>query len=388
MKYIDEFRAGKLARQLALTLTGLADTGRQYHFMEFCGGHTHTLFRYGITDLLPENIEMHHGPGCPVCVLPMARMDMAIELAMRPEVILCSYGDMLRVPGSKQNSLFKARALGADVRVIYSPADSLGIARENPGKEIVFFAIGFETTTPPTAQIMIQAQKQGITNFSVFCNHVLTPPAITAILSPARTFSPTKKKESAEHQCPPVALDGLVGPGHVSLITGSRIYEALVRRFHKPVVIAGFEPIDLLHSIIMLVKQVNEGRHEVEVQYSRAVKAEGNLRAQELVASTLTLRESFEWRGFGEIPNSALRINDSFAALDAEKKFTLPQCPQATENKACRCPEVLRGQIKPPECKLFGNHCTPDNPIGACMVSAEGACAAYYEYKPDHGSTH
>ncbi|OIP09581.1 MAG: hydrogenase formation protein HypD [Betaproteobacteria bacterium CG2_30_59_46] len=362
MKYIDEFRDGALARKLAADIRREAQPDRTYGLMEFCGGHTHAIFRYGVQGLLPDNIHMIHGPGCPVCVLPIGRVDSAIELARRPDVILCSYGDMLRVPGSNRMSLLKAKAGGADVRMIYSSADALKIAQENPDKEVVFFAIGFETTTPPTAVAILRAGEMGLKNFSVFSNHVLTPAAITAIMG------------SGEAR-----VDGVVGPAHVSTVIGSRPYEPFAAQYHIPVVIAGFEPLDVMQAILMLVRQLNEGRAEVENEFSRAVTREGNIKAQSLVAEVFELRKTFEWRGLGWVPDSGLQIREKYAAYDAEKRFELPYRSVA-DHPACECSAIIRGVKKPLDCKVFGTVCTPDNPIGSCMVSSEGACAAYYTY--------
>lgn len=367
MKYIDDFRSGEFAKELVKAITEKADPHRHYQFMEFCGGHTHTIHRYGIPSLLPKNVEMIHGPGCPVCVLPMARIDKAIALVAFPNVILCSYGDMLRVPGSGQKSLLKAKAQGADVRMIYSVDDALRIAKENPLREVVFFAIGFETTTPPTAYAIIQAKKWGLKNFSVFCNHVLTPVAMEALL------------QSQQQDSNFVNIDGLVGPAHVSIVIGSHAYEAVGKKFQKPIVISGFEPLDVLHSILMLVEQINEKRCEVEIQYTRAVSREGNLISQHMMAETLELRSSFEWRGLGWIPKSALKINATYSEFDAEHRFELPDTV-GEEHKQCECGSVLRGIKKPMDCKLFAKVCTPENPLGSCMVSSEGACAAVYAY--------
>ncbi|WP_020410516.1 hydrogenase formation protein HypD [Hahella ganghwensis] len=367
MKYVDEFRDGNAARVLAEQIGAEVRPDRQYRLMEFCGGHTHTIFRCGVPDLLPDNVQMMHGPGCPVCVLPVKRIDAAVELALKHRVILCSYGDMLRVPGSQRMSLQKAKGQGADVRMLYSPADALAIAHQNPDRQVVFFAIGFETTTPPTAVILQQADQQALRNFSVFCNHVLTPPAIRGILEPAR--------ESGRS-----ILEGLIGPGHVSLIIGSNPYRQLVDDYHLPIVVSGFEPLDLLQSIHRLIGLVNQGCCTVENQYTRAVSEQGNLRAQELMSEYFELRESFEWRGLGEMPASALRIKKRYAHLDAESRFDLTDSA-GLDNKACECPAVLRAALKPTDCKLFGRSCTPENPIGSCMVSSEGACAAYYTYR-------
>lgn len=368
MKYIDEFRDGALARTVAARIGSDTRADREYRFMEFCGGHTHAISRYGIEDLLPKNLRMIHGPGCPVCVLPMGRVDMAIDLARRPEVTLCTYGDLMRVPGSKGSSLLKAKAEGADVRMVYSTLDALEIARRERDREVVFFAIGFETTTPPTALAIRQAEREGLNHFSVFCNHVLTPPAIVAILDGTGS-------ESVES----VALDGFVGPAHVSTVIGTRAYEPFASRYRKPVVIAGFEPLDVLQSISMLVRQVNEGRHEVENEYTRAVTREGNLQAQALMEEIFELRESFEWRGLGELPNSALRLREAYRHYDAEVLFELEPL-SAADHRACECGAILRGVKRPTDCKLFGKACTPERPMGSCMVSSEGACAAHWLY--------
>lgn len=368
MKYIREFRDGNLARRLAGAIASEADPDRHYHLMEFCGGHTHAIFRYGVQDLVPQNVTYVHGPGCPVCVLPVRRLDDAVELALKQNVILTTYGDMMRVPGTKQKSLIKAKAEGADIRMVYSTQDALNIARDNPQREVVFFAIGFETTTPPTAVAILQAKSEGIANFSVFCNHVLTPPAIAHIVN-----APAGPGE------PPVRIDGFLGPSHVSSVIGSAPYEPAAQSFRKPIVIAGFEPLDVMQSTLMLIRQINEGRHEVENQYTRVVTRYGNRKAQQIVAEVLERRRDFEWRGLGTVPESALKIRSTFSAFDAETRFTLS--PKASrEVKSCECPAVLRGVKKPTECKLFGTVCTPDNPMGACMVSSEGACAAYWSY--------
>ena len=368
MRYIEEFRDGDLARRLARAIAVEAAPERRYRLMEFCGGHTHAIFRYGVQDLLPDNVEMVHGPGCPVCVLPIGRLDMAIRIARRPEVILCSYGDMLRVPGSKRTSLLKAKAQGADVRMVYSAADAVRVAQANPGREVVFFAIGFETTTPPTAIALLQAIELDLRNFSVFCNHVLTPAAITNILE-----SPDVRDIGT------VPIDGFLGPAHVSVVIGSQPYEFFAEEYRKPVVIAGFEPLDVMQSILMLVRQLNDGRAEVENQYTRAVTRDGNPRAKALVAEMFELRRSFEWRGLGPVPYSALKIKDAYAGFDAEARFDEPFVA-VRENRECKCPMILRGAAKPMDCKLFGRVCTPETPFGSCMVSAEGACAAYYAY--------
>jgi hydrogenase expression/formation protein HypD len=336
--------------------------------MEFCGGHTHAIYRYGLPDLLPANVQMIHGPGCPVCVLPIGRLDLAIRIARQPDTILTSYADMLRVPGSRKMSLMRAKAEGADVRMVYSATDALAIARENPQQQVVFFAIGFETTTPPTAVAVLQAQREGLGNFSVYCNHVLTPPALVHLLE---SHNPA--------DAVPVALDGFVGPAHVSVVIGTGAYQAFAEHYRKPVVISGFEPLDVLQSILMLVRQLNDGRAQIENQYSRAVTEAGNLKAQHLVGQVLEVRDSFEWRGLGEVPYSALKLRAEYAAFDAEQRFGL-KVIAARENAACECPAILRGAKRPTDCKVFGTLCTPENPIGSCMVSSEGACAAYYTY--------
>ncbi len=365
MKYIDEFRDGGLARGLAAAIARAAAAlpGREYRLMEFCGGHTHAISRYGLADLLPANVRMIHGPGCPVCVLPIGRVNQAIRLAMEHGVILCTYADTLRVPASDHLSLLKAKARGADIRMVYSTADALKIARDHPGREVVFFAIGFETTTPPTAVAIKIAEAEGLKNFSVLCNHVLTPAAMHAILA----------VEGG------VAIDGLVGPAHVSTVIGSAPYEVFASDYGKPVVIAGFDPLDVLQAILMLVKQINEGRACVENQFTRAVTREGNRKAQALVAEVFELRESFEWRGLGSVPQSALRLRPRYAAFDAEKRFAVGYVA-VQDNQACECAAILRGQKRPQECKIFGTVCTPENPVGSCMVSSEGACAAHYTY--------
>lgn len=372
MKYIDEFRDGAVARRIAARIAAEVRPDRRYHFMEFCGGHTHAISRYGVTDLLPDAVKMIHGPGCPVCVLPIGRVDLAIALALEHKVTLATYGDVLRVPASNGLSLLKAKALcgktGGDVRMIYSAADALELARKNPQREVVFFAIGFETTTPPTALAIRQAAAEGLANFSVVCNHVLTPAAISNILE-----SPEVRRLGT------VPLDGFIGPAHVSTVIGSQPYEYFAEEYRKPVVIAGFEPLDVMQAILMLVRQVNEGRCEVENEFTRAVTRDGNVKAQNLVAEVFELRRSFEWRGLGDVPYSALAIRGEYAAFEAEKKFAL-ETKKVADNKACECGAILRGVKHPRDCKLFGTVCTPENPVGSCMVSSEGACAAHYSY--------
>ena len=360
MKFVDEYRDSALIGRIA-TEIARRSRGRPLKFMEVCGGHTHTIYKHGIEDILPPNIDMVHGPGCPVCVLPMGRIDDAIAIARTDGVIFTTFGDMMRVPGSK-GSLLDAKADGADVRFVYSPLDALKLANRYPGREVVFFAIGFETTAPSTAVTLLRAQAEGIKNFSVFCNHVTIIPAIKAILD-----------------SPDLRLDGFVGPGHVSMVIGMRPYTFIARNHARPVVIAGFEPLDIVQSVYMLVKQISEDRAEVENQYARVVRPEGNIKALQAMARTMELRPFFEWRGMGFITHSALKLSPEFAAWDAELRFEVPGI-RVADPKACQCGEVLKGVIKPWECKVFGTACTPETPIGTCMVSSEGACAAYYNY--------
>jgi hydrogenase expression/formation protein HypD len=360
MKYVDEYRDSETAHLLAEEIRRMS-AGHELKIMEVCGGHTHTIYKHGIEDILPRNIDMVHGPGCPVCVLPMGRLDDAISIARHTGVIFTTFGDMMRVPGS-QGSLLDARAAGADVRFVYSPLDALKIAKQNPDKQVVFFGIGFETTAPSTALTLLRAKAERIMNFSVFCNHVLVIPPMCALLN-----------------SPDLRLDGFVGPGHVSMVIGMHPYEVIIRDYRRPVVLSGFEPLDLIQSIYMVVKQLAEGRCEVENQYSRVVRPEGNLKALEAMEQTMEPRPLFEWRGLGTIPDSALKLRPEFAEWNAELKFEVPGIKVA-DPKACQCGEVLRGKIKPWECKVFGTACTPETPIGTCMVSSEGACAAYFNY--------
>ncbi|MGA9027127.1 MAG: hydrogenase formation protein HypD [Steroidobacteraceae bacterium] len=369
MRYIRGFRDGAAAAALSRRLVADADPGRQYHLMEFCGGHTHAIFRYGVQDLLPGNVHLVHGPGCPVCVLAVPRLDAAIELCLRPGITLVSYGDMLRVPGSRRRSLLKARAQGADVRMAYSALEGLDIAAAHPDRQVVFFAIGFETTTPATAHLILQAQRRGLTNFSVYCNHVVTPAAIQSILD-----SPEVREWGK------VRVDGFIGPSHVSAVIGSGPYEFFAQEYRRPVVIAGFEPLDVLQAILMLVRQLNAGRASVENQFTRGVTRLGNRKAQNLVAEVFELRPQFEWRGLGELPYSGLRIKSRYSDFDAERRFDLTT-HAVRENAACQCKAIIRGAKKPTDCALFGTTCTPRDPIGSCMVSAEGACAAYHQYR-------
>jgi hydrogenase expression/formation protein HypD len=361
MKYVDEFRDGRLIRKAAEEIRRLTKPDYHYRIMEVCDGHTHSIYRYGLKDLLPENVELVHGPGCPVCVLPMGRVDDGLMIAEQSGAILTAFGDMMRVPGSKGSPLaYKAR--GMDVRMVYSPLDALKIAEKNPDREVFFFAIGFETTAPSTALTLMRAKAKGVTNFTVFCNHVTIIPPIRAILD-----------------SPDMRLDAFIGPGHVSTVIGCRPYEFIARDYGKPVVVSGFEPLDLLQSIVMILRQMNEGRAEVENQYGRVVPWEGNLPALRAMSEVFELRPFFEWRGLGFISQSALKLAPAYADWDAEVRFEAPGI-RVTDPKAAQCGEVLKGVLKPHQCKLFGKECTPEHPIGALMVSSEGACAAHYQY--------
>ncbi len=366
MKYVDEFRDPAKAKVLFREIEDLVGRidlcrTRPLRIMEVCGGHTHSIFRYGLEAMLPEQIELIHGPGCPVCVLPMGRVDDCVALAEQPKVIFTTFGDALRVPGSKK-SLMQAKAEGADVRMVYSPLDALQLARDNPDREVIFFGLGFETTMPSTALTLLQAEAEGIENFSLFCNHITIIPTIKAILD-----------------SPDLRIDGFLGPGHVSMVIGNRPYAFIAERYHRPLVIAGFEPLDILQSIWMLLKQFAEGRCEIENQYDRVVPGEGNAQALQAVDRVFELREYFEWRGLGSIDHSGVRIRAAYARFDAERKFALPQT-RIADPESCQCGEVLKGVIKPWQCKVFGKACTPETPVGALMVSSEGACAAHYNY--------
>jgi hydrogenase expression/formation protein HypD len=361
MRFVDEFRAPDKVRALSAKITSLCEPGRQYKFMEVCGGHTHTIYKHGLEDYLPENITLVHGPGCPVCVIPMGRVDDAIHIARQPDVLMTSFGDMMRVPGSGGN-FFDSNAEGTNIRMVYSPLDSLKIARQNPGRQVVFMAIGFETTAPSTAMTVLRAAQEGLENFSIFCNHVTIIPAIKAILD-----------------SPDLRLDGFIGPGHVSTVIGCRPYEFIARDYGKPVVVSGFEPLDILQSIYLLMLQLAQDRTQVENQYTRVVPWNGNPIALRVIGEVMELRPYFEWRGLGFISHSAMRVSERYAAFDAERIFQLPGV-RVADPKACQCGEVLKGVLKPWECKVFGTACTPETPIGTCMVSPEGACAAYYNF--------
>jgi hydrogenase expression/formation protein HypD len=361
MKYVDEFRDPKLIRQAADEVRRLARPDRHYRIMEVCGGHTHAIYRFGLEGLLPDNVELIHGPGCPVCVLPMGRTDDGLALAELPGVIFTAFGDVMRVPGTKGSPL-EHKARGAEIRMVYSPLDALKLAQANPEKHVVFFAIGFETTAPSTALTLLRARQLGLDNFSVFCNHVTIIPAIRAILD-----------------SPDMRLDAFVGPGHVSTVIGCRPYEFIAQDYGKPIVVSGFEPLDILQSLVMILRQLADGRAEVENQYARVVPWEGNLPALRALEEVFELRPYFEWRGLGFISQSALKLRDEFAEWDSERRFDVPGI-RVTDPKAAQCGEVLKGVLKPPQCKLFGTECTPERPVGALMVSSEGACAAYYHY--------
>jgi hydrogenase expression/formation protein HypD len=361
VRYVSEYRRPDLARNVLREIESLVDPGQPVRIMEVCGGHTHTIYRHGLQQLVPPEVEFLHGPGCPVCVIPMGRVDDAIWLAEQPGVVLATFGDMLRVPG-KRGSLLEAKARGADVRMVYSPLDALELARREPDRTVVFFAIGFETTAPATAVTLLHARDEGIENLCVFCNHVTIGPPLRAILDTPGTL-----------------VEAFVAPGHVSTVIGTRPFDFIARGYGKPVVVTAFEPVDILHATAMILRQLREGRCEVENQYTRVVQRDGNLRALDALAETMELRETFEWRGLGWIGESALRIRPELAAWDAEARFDLP-ARREDDFKACRCGEVLVGAIKPDECKVFGTACTPERPLGACMVSSEGACAAAYQY--------
>ena len=362
MKYVDEFRDAELGRVVAGEIAAAVEPGRHLKLMEVCGGHTHSIYKYGVDDLLPPNVELVHGPGCPVCVIPMGRVDDGIAIAHQPGVTFTCFGDMMRVPGSN-GTLLEAKAAGADVRMVYSPLDALRIAKANPDRHVVFFAIGFETTAPSTALTLLRARAERVPNFSVMCNHVTIVPPLRALL-----------------ESPDLRLDGFIGPGHVCTVVGARPFAFIPAEYGKPLVVSGFEPLDLLQSVLMIVRQLGEGRCEVENQYARVVPFEGNTRALEVMAEVFELRPHFEWRGLGFISQSALKLSEAYAEFDAE--LPLRACPgvRVADPKACQCGEVLKGVIKPWECKVFGTACTPERPIGTCMVSPEGACAAYYNY--------
>lgn len=370
MRYIEEFRDPVAAKGLLSAIEDVArelkaDADNPLYIMEICGGHTHAIFRYGLDKLTPPGVEFIHGPGCPVCVLPMGRVDECIEIAEQPGVIFTTFGDAMRVPGT-QKSLLQARAEGADIRMVYSPLDALALARRNPDREVVFFGLGFETTTPSTALSIQQAAREGLTNFSVFCNHITVPPPIRVLLDD-----------------PHMVLDGFVGPGHVSMVIGTHPYDFIAEDYEKPIVVAGFEPLDLLQSVLMVLTQIRDGRAEVENQYARVVPEHGNPVSLAAIADVYEARPSFEWRGLGEIDASGLRIRDPYKAFDAEEKFGIGYATgrrPSAEPDGCACGQVMTGRIRPTQCPKFGVDCTPERPLGALMVSSEGACAAYWQY--------
>ena len=366
MKYLSEFRdpvlADKLLNEIKIDIDLLKYSERKIRMMEVCGGHTHTIFKYGLEQLLPKEIELIHGPGCPVCVLPINKVDECVELAEEKQVILTTFGDAIRVPGSKK-SLLQAKAEGADIRIVYSPMDALDIAVKNPGKDGVFFALGFETTMPSTALTVQEAKKQEVLNFSILCNHITIPQTLKALLDTDN-----------------LNLDAFIGPGHVNMIIGTEVYGFIVNQYKKPIVVSGFEPLDILQSISMLIKQLLENRCEIENQYKRVVSKKGNIIAQEAINNVYQIKEYSEWRGLGLIPESGVMLRNEYELYDAEKKYDL-KTVNTPDPEKCQCGEVLQGFIKPYECKLFGKECTPHNPIGALMVSSEGSCAAYYNYK-------
>jgi hydrogenase expression/formation protein HypD len=364
MKYVDEYRDPRAVEALAAEIAELALPAK---LMEVCGGHTHAIYRHGLDSLLPPEVELVHGPGCPVCVIPMGRVDDGISIAEHENVTFASFGDMLRVPGGRRRSLLEAKARGADVHIVYSPLDALALARREPDREVVFFGVGFETTAPSTALTLQRARALGVRNFSVFCNHVLIGPALRAILDD-----------------PANEIAGFVGPGHVSTVIGTRPYAFVAETYHRPVVVAGFEPTDILQAVAMLLRQLRAGRARVENQYGRVVRDAGNEAALAAMDEVFEEREDFEWRGLGAIPRSGLRIAEPYADWDAERRFDIPGA-RIEDPKACRCGDVLRGRARPWECTVFGTACTPERPLGTCMVSAEGACAAYYAYGRHHG---
>jgi hydrogenase expression/formation protein HypD len=359
MRYIDEYRDARIAHRLAHEIA--EKITKSWVLMEICGGQTHTIMRYGLDELLPKTLELVHGPGCPVCVTPLETIDKAIALARRADVILVSYGDMLRVPGSNSD-LFRAKAQGADVRIAYSPTEAIKIARANPDRKVVFLAIGFETTAPPNAMAAWQAKRDGLTNFSMLVSHVLVPPAIRALMT-----SPGNR------------VQGFIAPGHVCTVMGYQEYEALVRDFAVPVVVGGFEPVDILQAVLMLVEQLEAGETRVENQYVRSVSFAGNLLAQEVMQEVFEIADQ-KWRGIGMIPRSGLRLREPYAAYDANRIFDL-ELITADEPAECLSALVLQGLKRPTECPAFALRCTPENPLGAPMVSSEGACAAYYHYR-------
>jgi hydrogenase expression/formation protein HypD len=359
MKFIDEYRDADAARRLAKAIAEIAT--RPWRIMEVCGGQTHAILRFGIDQLLPPQVTLIHGPGCPVCVTPLELIDKAIELAARPEVIFCSFGDMLRVPGSRDD-LLTVKSRGGDVRIVYSPLDAVKIAQANPQREVVFFAVGFETTAPANGMAVHQAKRLGLKNFSILVSHVLVPPAIEAVLS-----------------APGNSIQGFLGAGHVCAVVGTAEYEPLVKKYRVPIVATGFEPLDILQGILMCVRQLEEGRAEVENQYARSVRTNGNVHAQDLVRTVFEVVHR-KWRGIGEIPRSGLGLREEYRDFDAERRFGFAT-GNVDEPAECIAGLILQGQKKPVDCPAFGTRCHPENPLGATMVSSEGACSAYFRYR-------
>ncbi|HHL2561944.1 TPA: hydrogenase formation protein HypD [Yersinia enterocolitica] len=367
MRYVDEFRdpalVSALLQRIENLLPQLADQQRlPLQIMEVCGGHTHAIFKFGLDQLLPEGLEFVHGPGCPVCVLPMGRIDSCLEIAAHPPVIFCTYGDAMRVPG-RNGSMLDAKRRGADIRVVYSPLDALTLAQRHPDRQVVFFGLGFETTMPATALTLQQAKRLGLTNFTVFCQHITIIPTLRSLL-----------------QQPDVRIDGFLAPGHVSMVIGTTPYDFICSQFNKPLVVTGFEPLDILQGLVMLLEQMVSGRSAVENQYRRIVPDSGNLLAQQALTEVFVTKERSEWRGLGEIADSGVQLSPAYQAFDAERRFT-PQQQRVADDPRSRCGDVLTGRCKPDQCPLFGGECTPDNAFGALMVSSEGACAAYHRYK-------
>lgn len=367
MRYVDEFRdpalASTLLRRVEWLMQQISSQRKMpLQIMEVCGGHTHAIFRFGLDRLLPDNLEWVHGPGCPVCVLPMGRIDSCVEIAAHPEVIFCTYGDAMRVPG-RNGSLLDARRRGADIRIVYSPLDALALAREHPEREVVFFGLGFETTMPASALTLQQARQMNVTNFSLFCQHITIIPVLQSLLGQ-----------------PDVRIDGFLAPGHVSMVIGSAPYRFICEDYNKPLVITGFEPLDILQGLVMLLEQLYTGRSHVENQYRRIVPDSGNLLAQEALAEVFCLKHSSEWRGLGEIADSGVELTPMYAGFDAERRFNV-EPREVADDPRSRCGDVLTGRCKPDQCLLFGNICTPHNAFGALMVSSEGACSAYYQYR-------
>lgn len=367
MRYVDEFRdpalVSALLQRIENLLPQLADQQRlPLQIMEVCGGHTHAIFKFGLDKLLPDGLEFVHGPGCPVCVLPMGRIDSCLEIAAHPQVIFCTYGDAMRVPG-RNGSMLDAKRRGADIRVVYSPLDALTLAQQHPDREVVFFGLGFETTMPATALTLQQAKRLGLTNFTVFCQHITIIPTLRSLL-----------------QQPDVRIDGFLAPGHVSMVIGTTPYDFICSQFNKPLVVTGFEPLDILQGLVMLLEQMVSGRCEVENQYRRIVPDSGNLLAQQALTEVFVTKERSEWRGLGEIVDSGVQLSPAYQMFDAEQRFT-PQQQRVADDPRSRCGDVLTGRCKPDQCPLFGGECTPDNAFGALMVSSEGACSAYHQYR-------